>query len=73
MTTNDSKSINGTCHQIKVINKQSFFIEDTRGYSEFIRNGTVKIVKVPIKTVFKPLEEVLSLEELKPPFDEMMS
>lgn len=69
MNKSDSASINGTYHKVKVINKGSFFIEDTTTYSEFIRNGTVKLVKVPIPIKFQPLETVLANTNPTPPFD----
>ena len=57
-----SDSINKTVHKIKVINKSSFSIGDTSIYTEFIRNGIVKIVKVPIPVKFQPLENILALK-----------
>ena len=57
-----SDSINKTVHKIKVINKSSFSIDDTSIYTEFIRNGIVKIVKVPIPVKFQPLENILALK-----------
>lgn len=68
---NAEQSINGTLHKIKVIEKSSFFIEDTTVYSEFHRNGTVKLVKIPIKIKFETLETVFtSTKNL--PFDELL-
>ena len=58
--THESNNINGTYHKIKVINKSSFHIEDTTIYTEFIRNGTIKLVKVPIPIKFQPLEEIIA-------------
>jgi hypothetical protein len=58
----ESDSINKTVHKIKVINKSSFSIGDTSIYNEFIRNGIVKIVKVPIPVKFQPLENILALK-----------
>lgn len=69
MEGGESKGINGTMHKVKVINKSSFFIEDTSLYTEFIRNGTVKVVKVPILVKFLPLGEVLAESNTTPPFD----
>jgi hypothetical protein len=63
-------SINDTVHKIKVIDKNSFFIEDTTIYSDFLRNGTVKIVKLPIKVKFEPLADVLLSKA--PPFDQTL-
>ena len=45
----DIKSINGTVHKITVINSNSFYIEDTRNYGKYIRNGIGKNLKIPIK------------------------
>jgi len=47
-----TSSINGTVHAIKVINSRSFEIGDTRNYSEYIKNGLAKNVKIPIKIDF---------------------
>lgn len=64
-------SINKTIHKVKVINKQSFYIEDTTIYTPFQRNGIVKIVKVPFKIKFQPLESCLTSKPL--PLDPILS
>jgi len=66
------QSINGTIHKIQVIDKSSFYIGDTTVFSEFIRNGTIKVVKMPVPVKFKPLDEVLKLTE-KIPLDELLA
>jgi hypothetical protein len=58
--TDPTKSINGTVHRIKVISISSFEIGDTTLFSSHIRNGTVKLVKEPLKVQFMPLSEVVA-------------
>lgn len=41
----EGKSINKTLHKVKVLNKNELQIEDLSNYSDYIRNGTVKLVK----------------------------
>ena len=41
----EGKSINKTLHKVKVLNKNEFSIGDLSNYSDYIRNGTVKLVK----------------------------
>lgn len=54
-------SINGTIHKIRSININSFEIGDTRGFSNYIRNGIAKNIKTPINVSFKSLSSVWSL------------
>lgn len=41
----EGKSINKTLHKVKVLNKNEFSIGDLSNYTDYIRNGTVKLVK----------------------------
>lgn len=66
-----SKSINGTLHKMKTINKSTFSIEDTTMFSTYVRNGTAKLVKTPITLQFKPIHELLV--EPQPELDLNMS
>jgi hypothetical protein len=60
--------INGTIHKIKVISSRSFEIGDTREYSEYLKNGLAKNVKIPVKLNFRSFENtILSKEDI--PFD----
>lgn len=45
MIDKEGKSINGTVHKIKKQNISTFFIEDTRDYSPYIRSGIAQHVK----------------------------
>ena len=49
--------------KIEVINSCSFKIGDTRGFTEYIRNGIVRNVKVPSEINFKTLNEILDSNE----------
>lgn len=60
------KSINGSLHKMKTINKSTFSIENTSQYSKYIRNGTAKLVKTPIALQFKPIHEILLAPTLDP-------
>lgn len=53
----ESQSINGSLHKITVINSSSFEIGDTRGYSPYEGEGTVKNIKTPKIISFKSLEQ----------------
>jgi ubiquitin-activating enzyme E1 len=44
---------------VRVTGPFTFTIEDTRGYSPFVRGGYVQQVKVPKDVTFKPLEALL--------------
>lgn len=56
--TKEGQSINGTLHKIKVIDPNSFEIENTTDYTPYEGEGTVKNMKTIRKISFKPLEEV---------------
>lgn len=53
-------SINGSVHKVKVINKSTFLIGDTRNYDIYIRNGLAKQIKTPVVLEYKSLEAVLN-------------
>lgn len=74
MTKEDGStvSINGTVHKIKVINSRSFEIGDTTGYSDYIKNGLAKNVKIPIKINFPSIVESV-LKKQDPPLDGNMA
>lgn len=55
----EGKSINGTLHKMKTINKSTFSIQDTSGFSKYLRNGTAKLVKTPITLQFQPIHDLL--------------
>lgn len=42
------ETINGTTHKIKVLNARQFKIGDTTKYSEYIRSGIAKNIKLPV-------------------------
>ena len=65
MTDNEGKSINGSLHKVKTLNKSSFLIENTLNFTPYERNGTAKLIKQPITLNFQPLHEILT----KPPID----
>lgn len=68
----EASSINGTVHAIKVVNSRSFLIGDTRNYSEYIKNGLAKNVKLPVKIAFPSFESaVLAKEDI--PLDDNLS
>jgi hypothetical protein len=50
----DSKSINGTIHIVKVINSKSFEIGNTLNYKPYVRNGTAKNIKTPVFINYPP-------------------
>lgn len=54
-------SINGTIHKIRVINSNSFEIGDTRGFTNYVRNGIAKNIKTPINIAFKSLSTVQNI------------
>ena len=60
--------INQTEHIVQIVNASSFRIGDTRGYTEYTRNGLVKPLRVPVSTSFKSLRDSLT----HPPFDANM-
>ena len=64
-------SINGSVHKVKVINKSSFYIGDTRNYEVYIRNGLAKPIKSPVLLEFQSLENVL--KDKKPAFDAILA
>jgi ubiquitin-activating enzyme E1 len=51
--------INDTIHQIKVISPFTFSIGDTRGYSEYSREGIAEQTKKSVDMKFKTIEESL--------------
>jgi hypothetical protein len=54
---NDMKgTINETIHKIVEIGKNSFKIGDTTQYTEYLGNGLVKNIKIPIEITFKSFE-----------------
>ena len=53
-----------------MINYNSFYIGDTRGFSPYIRNGIARNIKMPVKIDFLPLEKCL--KSGKVPFDSDM-
>ena len=61
------KSINLTQHKIQVINSNSFYIEDTRDFGEYERNGLAKNLKIAVKVDFRTFNEIKN--EKRPPFD----
>lgn len=66
-------SINGTIHKIRVININSFEIGDTRGFSNYIRNGIAKNIKTPINISFKSLAHFWNSSKLEDiPFDQTL-
>ena len=66
-------SINGTTHKIKVINSRSFSIGDTREYTEYIRSGIVKNVKLPVNISFKTFDEVIRTKGENIPIDDNLA
>jgi len=46
---------NGSQHKVTVINSNSFYIGDTRAYSQYVRNGTAKNLKIPLEVKFLSL------------------
>lgn len=54
-------TINETVHKISVINKSSFKIDDTTKYTEYLGNGLVKNLKIPVEITFKSFEESLNI------------
>lgn len=63
-------SINGTIHKIRVINSNSFEIGDTRGFTNYIRNGIAKNIKTPVNISFKSMANVFNVSKLdEVPFD----
>lgn len=53
----ETKSINETVHKISIINKSSFKIGNTTEYTEYIGNGLVRNLKIPVEVNFKSFEE----------------
>ena len=53
------KEINGQTFEIKVLSPYSFSVGDTRKFSQYLREGIVEQVKVPIKVDFKSLKASL--------------
>jgi hypothetical protein len=49
-------SINETLHKIVDIGKNWFTIGNTSQYSEYLGNGLVKNIKIPIEISFKSFE-----------------
>lgn len=66
-----SEGVNGTVHQVKIINKSTFTIGDTTLYGPYIRNGIAKQLKSPLIVQYSPLEEVLTSKN--PVFDATMA
>ena len=52
-------NINGSIHKIEVINYNSFFIGNTLNYTKYIRNGTVKNLKVPFQLNYQSYEDCI--------------
>lgn len=68
------EQLNNTVHKLKVLNKNTILIGDTTKMPKFERNGTVKLVKEPIKISFETFESIFASdrkEEL--PFDQILS
>ena len=61
------ESINEVPFKVKVINYNSFYIGDTRGFEPYIRGGLVKQIKIPFDVEFKPYHDIYSTE--KPLFE----
>lgn len=53
-------SLNGEIHKVTVINPTSFYIGDTRKYTEYKRNGIAKQLKVKQVAKFKSMDEIES-------------
>mmetsp|Transcript_41235 Transcript_41235/g.47497 ORF Transcript_41235/g.47497 Transcript_41235/m.47497 type:complete len:182 (+) Transcript_41235:3967-4512(+) len=56
-------SINETVHQVKVVSPFAFKIGDTTIYDEYVRNGRITQLKVPVTIKNQSLEECLKLKE----------
>jgi hypothetical protein len=67
LISDPTKSINETIHKVKVINTESFSIEDTTLYSVYESSGLVKQLKSIKEMKFMPLSKV-DLND--PPFDQ---
>ena len=50
----NGKSINKTLHKVKVLDKSTVLIQLNNNYTNYVRNGTIKNVKVPTKVNFLP-------------------
>jgi len=64
--TSPGESINGSVRKVTVINANSFSIGDTRMFGPYERDGTCKLVKMPVKLTFQSLETVLESPVLDP-------
>ena len=60
----EQKSINETVHTITSINSNSFEIGNTLGFSAYEGEGTARNIKMPVKMVFKSLEESSTLQNI---------
>ncbi|CAD8160802.1 unnamed protein product [Paramecium pentaurelia] len=56
MIDQNGNSINKTIQKVKVISKSILEIQ-LSGYSKYIRNGTIKLVKVPVELSFQPYNQ----------------
>ncbi|CAD8078852.1 unnamed protein product [Paramecium sonneborni] len=56
MIDSNGNSINKTIQKVKVISKSVLEIQ-LNGYSKYIRNGTIKLVKVPVELSFLPYNQ----------------
>ncbi|CAK71945.1 unnamed protein product (macronuclear) [Paramecium tetraurelia] len=56
MIDSNGNSINKTIQKVKVISKSILEIQ-LNGYSKYIRNGTIKLVKVPVELSFHPYNQ----------------
>jgi hypothetical protein len=62
--SNESESINGTIHKVKVIDQSSFLIGNTLDFAAYEGDGTVRNMKTPIKLQFKTLKESVLLQNI---------
>eukprot|EP00331_Platyophrya_macrostoma_P026761 CAMPEP_0176444574 /NCGR_PEP_ID=MMETSP0127-20121128/23147_1 /TAXON_ID=938130 /ORGANISM="Platyophrya macrostoma, Strain WH" /LENGTH=2633 /DNA_ID=CAMNT_0017830115 /DNA_START=51 /DNA_END=7953 /DNA_ORIENTATION=- len=66
------KTLKGTFHKVKVINKSSFTIGDTTMFHKYVRNGVIKQMKATAELNFKSLSQI-EKEDKIPPFDQTIS
>ena len=67
------KSINGTQHKVKVVDKSSFYIGDTTVFKRYMHNGIAKQLKQTETLNFKPLSQLANKFKTLPPFDQTIS
>jgi hypothetical protein len=67
------EQLNGTVHRVTVVSKDTVLIGDTSKLPSYLRNGTLKLVKEPIKVAFEPLSSALAAERKDPPIDQALA